>query len=84
MPGLPHECFADEVAIDFPSVGRCVELLVGDAAGPAEQCGRRRMLPGLRAQEIGQIHGRILQRSRPQPSLKLIDWWVPSQLPGWR
>ena len=25
MPGLPHECFADEVAIDFPSVGRCVE-----------------------------------------------------------
>lgn len=25
MPGLPHECFADEIAIDFPSVGRCVE-----------------------------------------------------------
>jgi len=25
MQGLPHECFADEIAIDFPSVGRCVE-----------------------------------------------------------
>ena len=25
MTGLPHECFADEIAIDFPSVGRCVE-----------------------------------------------------------
>lgn len=25
MSGLPHECFADEIAIDFPSVGRCVE-----------------------------------------------------------
>src|SRR5262245_35219761 len=27
MPGLPHECFADEIAIDFPSVGRCVERM---------------------------------------------------------
>lgn len=36
MPGLPHECFADEIAIDFPSVGRCVERardrFLGEAA----------------------------------------------------
>lgn len=25
MPGLSHDCFADEIAIDFPSVDRCVE-----------------------------------------------------------
>jgi hypothetical protein len=24
---MSHECFADEIAIDFPSVGRCVERL---------------------------------------------------------
>jgi hypothetical protein len=24
---MPHECFADEIAIDFPSVGRCVERM---------------------------------------------------------
>jgi hypothetical protein len=25
MSGLSNDCFADEIAIDFPSVGRCVE-----------------------------------------------------------
>jgi DnaJ-class molecular chaperone len=24
---MPHECFADEIAIDFPSVGRAVERI---------------------------------------------------------
>src|SRR2546428_4170065 len=24
---MPHECFADEIAIDFPSVGRVVERM---------------------------------------------------------
>ena len=24
---MPHECFADEIAIDFPSVGRAVERM---------------------------------------------------------
>lgn len=24
---MPHECFADEIAIDFPSAGRCVERM---------------------------------------------------------
>lgn len=24
---MPHECFADEIAIDFPSVERCVERM---------------------------------------------------------
>jgi RecJ-like exonuclease len=27
MPPLPHECFADEVAIDFPSVGNVVDRM---------------------------------------------------------
>ena len=26
-PSMPHECFADEIAIDFPSVGRVVERM---------------------------------------------------------
>ena len=40
---MPHECFADEIAIDFPSVGRAVERMQlsfhggapGDAPGDA-------------------------------------------------
>jgi hypothetical protein len=35
---MPHECFADEVAIDFPSVGRVVERMrdrfLGEDARP--------------------------------------------------
>jgi hypothetical protein len=27
MPQLPHECFADEIAIDFPSVGNVVDRM---------------------------------------------------------
>ena len=34
---MPHECFADEIAIDFPSVGRVVERMrdafLGEAGG---------------------------------------------------
>jgi hypothetical protein len=34
---MPHECFADEIAIDFPSVGRAVERMrdgfLGEPAG---------------------------------------------------
>ena len=40
MPGLPHECFADEIAIDFPSVGRCVER-ARDHRLPAGDCKAR-------------------------------------------
>src|SRR5262245_17144623 len=31
---VPHECFADEIAIDFPSVGRVVERMRADFLGP--------------------------------------------------
>src|SRR5712691_7344826 len=36
---MPHECFADEIAIDFPSVGAAVERMrdsfLGERAGDA-------------------------------------------------
>ena len=39
---MPHECFADEIAIDFPSVGRVVERMrdafLGEAVGGDVHC----------------------------------------------
>ena len=39
---MPHECFADEIAIDFPSVGRVVERMrdafLGEAVGGEVHC----------------------------------------------
>jgi len=39
---MPHECFADEIAIDFPSVGRVVERIrdafLGEAVGGDVHC----------------------------------------------
>ena len=33
---MPHECFADEIAIDFPSVGRVVERMRDAFLGEAD------------------------------------------------
>jgi hypothetical protein len=33
---MPHECFADEIAIDFPSVGRVVERMRDRFLGVAD------------------------------------------------
>ena len=35
--GAPHECFADEIAIDFPSVGRVVERMRDVFLGESEE-----------------------------------------------
>lgn len=34
---MPHECFADEIAIDFPSVGRVVERMRDRFLGESAQ-----------------------------------------------
>jgi predicted RNA-binding Zn-ribbon protein involved in translation (DUF1610 family) len=34
---MPHECFADEIAIDFPSVGRVVERMRDRFLGETSQ-----------------------------------------------
>src|SRR5262249_17601935 len=36
---MPHECFADEIAIDFPSVGRVVERMRERFLGEAQDDG---------------------------------------------
>ena len=36
---MPHECFADEIAIDFPSAGRVVERMRDSFLGEADGTG---------------------------------------------
>ena len=36
---MPHSCFADEIAIDFPAVGRVVDGMRAAFLGEAEQSG---------------------------------------------
>jgi hypothetical protein len=74
---MSHECFADEIAIDFPSVGRAVERICDDSSASgwkakAETCSTRKSAvaagsqrrPGHLGRSAGARHVPELRRPR--------------------
>jgi hypothetical protein len=62
---MSHECFADEIAIDFPSVGRVVERMRDAFLGEGEDRDVLRAEVSLTQREA--FDGLIVELSVPEP-----------------